>query len=171
VTSAGQLLRDARTRAGLSQTDLARSAGVAQSVVSDYERHRREPGLTTLSRLVAATGHTLTLDVVPGEHPVRGLPDTRLGRRLRRHRRRVLALASAHGATNVRVFGSVARGEDGPASDVDLLVDLAPGTGLLALIGLARELGDLLGTSVDVVPADSLKPARRASILQDAVAL
>ena len=58
---AGALLRKARTRAGLSQSDLARRAGVPQSVVSEYEAGKREPALPTLARLVAGTGHQLTL--------------------------------------------------------------------------------------------------------------
>ena len=65
------------------------------------------------------------------------------------------------GPTTFRVFGSVARGEDTEASDVDLLVDLDQGVGLLDLIGLARELGELLGVDVDVVPADMLSPNAR----------
>jgi uncharacterized protein len=63
--SAGALLRDARTRAGLSQTELARLAGVAQSVVSAYESGRRQPSLSTLARLVAATGSELEITLVP----------------------------------------------------------------------------------------------------------
>lgn len=107
----------------------------------------------------------------PVERAPRTLPDTTLGRRLQAQRQQVIAHASARGASAVRVFGSVARGEDGPDSDMDLLVDLAPGTSLLDLIRLGRELSDLLGTRVDVVPADSLKPTRRDAILADAIAL
>ena len=125
---AGAVLRSARLRAHLSQTDLARRANVAQSVVSAYESSRREPAFSTLARLVAATGHRLVVELEPDGRSRPGLPDTPLGRRLRRSRTAVLAAARRHGASNVRVFGSVARGEDGPDSDVDLVVDLAPGT-------------------------------------------
>ena len=55
------MLSEARTRAGLSQTELARRAGVAQSVISEYEAGRRQPALPTLSRLISATGHELTM--------------------------------------------------------------------------------------------------------------
>jgi len=88
-----------------------------------------------------------------------GLPDTPLGRRLRRHRTAVLQTAQQHGATNLRVFGSVARGQDTDESDIDLMVDLAPGTGLVSLAALERELADVLNAQVDVVPADSLRPS------------
>lgn len=168
---AGDLLRDARTRARLSQTDLARRSGVAQSVISAYESGRREPGLETLRRLVRTTGHELELDIVPVPGRQLGLPDTPLGRRLRRRRRAITATAANRGAHNVRAFGSVARGEDTAASDVDLLVDLDQGVGVVALTALKRELTELLGVDVDVVPADTLKPRIRAQVLGEAVPL
>lgn len=165
------MIRDARLRGRLSQTDLARRAGVAQSVISAYESDRREPGMAMLSKLIEATGHQLTLHVEPLPGRRLGLPDTPLGRRLRRHRRAVTDVAERRGARNVRVFGSVARGEDREGSDIDLLVDLDDGIGLVALAGLARELTDLLGVSVDVVPADTLKRAIRGEVLAEAVPL
>ncbi len=167
----GQLLRDARRRARLSQTDLARRAGVAQSVISAYESDRREPGMAMLTKLIEATGHQLTLNVEPVPGRRLGLPDTPLGRRLRRHRRAVIDLAERRGLRNVRVFGSVARGEDREGSDIDLLVDVDEGVGLVAIAGLARELTELLGVPVDVVPADSLKRTLRAYVLAEAVPL
>lgn len=165
------MLREARRRARLSQTDLARRAGVAQSVISAYESDRREPGLAMLSKLIEATGHQLTINLEPLPGRRLGLPDTPLGRRLRRHRRAVAALAERRGVRNVRVFGSVARGEDRDGSDIDLLVDVDDGVGLVAIAGLARELADLLGVPVDVVPADSLKRAVRADVLAEALPL
>jgi predicted nucleotidyltransferase len=155
----------------LSQTDLARRANVAQSVVSAYESSRREPAFSTLARLVAATGHRLVVELEPDGRSRPGLPDTPLGRRLRRSRTAVLAAARRHGASNVRVFGSVARGEDGPDSDVDLVVDLAPGTGLVGWSKLERELAQVLGTSVDVAPSDSLRPVVRDAIDAEAIPL
>lgn len=135
TASEGLLLREARKRSGLSQSELARRAGVAQSVVSAYESGKRQPALATLSRLIAATGHQLTITLERSDPAVRGLPDTPLGRRIRKHRRALLAAAAKAGGSNLRMFGSVARGEDGPDSDVDLLVDLPQGTGLFALQG------------------------------------
>lgn len=81
----------------------------------------------------------------------------------------VLAVADRHGARNLRVFGSVARGDDHPTSDVDLLVDLDDGVSLVGLAGLQNELADLLGVSVDVVPASMLKPRLRDRVLNEAV--
>ena len=169
--SSGALIREARQRAGLSQTELARRAAVAQSVISAYETDRREPGLAMLTKLVEAAGHDLVVDVRPSVTLRRGLPDTPLGRRLRRHRRAVIDCAARRGASNVRVFGSVARGEDSDQSDVDLLVDLSSDVGLVALSGLAREIGEIIGADVDVVPADSLKPAVRERALAEAIPL
>src|SRR4051812_678947 len=138
-STAGAMIRDARRRARLSQTDLARRAGVAQSVISAYESDRREPGLAMLSKLIEATGHQVTINLEPLPGRRLGLPDTPLGRRLRRHRRAVTNLAERRGLRNVRVFGSVARGEDRDGSDIDLLVDVDYGVGLVAIAGLARE--------------------------------
>lgn len=73
----------------------------------------------------------------------------------------------------MRVFGSVARRDDGPESDIDFLVDLDldAGVGLIKLAGLERELSTLLARPVDVVPADGLKPRVRAAAERDMVQL
>ncbi|MCU1499867.1 MAG: transcriptional regulator, family [Acidimicrobiales bacterium] len=158
-------------KSGMSQAELAAHAGVSQPVISAYERGRREPSMTMLAKLVEATGHDLRVEAVPRAVPVRGLPDTPMGRRLRRHRRTVKEVALRRGATNVRVFGSVARGDDSDTSDIDLLVDLAPTVGLFGLAGLQRELEELLGRSVDIVPAAGLKAGIAPEVLADAIAL
>lgn len=144
---------------------------MAQSVISAYESGKREPSVPMLARLIAATGHELVLDVAPASAPERGLPDTPLGRRLRQRRKAINEAAAKRRAGNVRVFGSVARGDNTATSDVDLLVDLDAGVGLLDLIGLERELSDLLGVDVDVVPAETLKPRIRERVLREAVPL
>jgi predicted nucleotidyltransferase/DNA-binding XRE family transcriptional regulator len=169
--NSADLLRAARQRARLSQTDLARRAGIAQSVISVYESGRREPSLPTLTRLIEATGHQLAIDVVAVPERALGLPDSPLARRLRQRRKAIIRAAEGRRAHNVRVFGSVARGEDVESSDVDLLVDLGEGVGLLDLIGLERELAELLGVDVDVVPADSLKARIRERVEREAVPL
>ena len=169
--SPGSLLREARTRSNLSQTDLARRAHVAQSVVSAYESGRREPAFGMLERLIAATGHRLDVRLEPSADARPGLPDTPLGRRLRQRRRQLLAAAAKYGATNVRVFGSVARGEDTPDSDIDILVDLSPRSSLITLGRLEREIRDVLGVPVDVVPAEGLRPAVRAEAEKEAILL
>jgi predicted nucleotidyltransferase len=80
-------------------------------------------------------------------------------------------MAASHGLTNLRVFGSVVRGLEGPNSDIDLLVDVAPGVGLLELGRCQAELESLLGARIDLVPASDLKPAVRAEALCEAKAL
>ena len=94
-----------------------------------------------------------------------------VGRRVRRHRHDLIAAAAAHGVQNLRVFGSVARGEDRPGSDVDLLADLPPGLSLFGLGRLEAELEGILGTRVDLIPAGDLKPGVRARVERDLIAL
>jgi len=171
VDVSARLLRKARTQAGLSQAELARRAAVPQSVISEYEASKREPSLPTLSKLISATGHRVTLNLERTDDAVRGLPDTPLGRRLRQHRRALLTAVAAAGAGNLRVFGSVARGQDGPSSDVDLLVDVPEGTGLFALLELEGALERILKVKVDLAPESSLKPRVRAEALADAIPL
>jgi uncharacterized protein len=168
---AAAVLREARARSGLSQAELARRAGVAQPVISAYETGRREPSVSMLTKLVAASGHDLSIGLAPRAHSPRELPDSPMGRHLRRRRRAILAAAERRGASNVRIFGSVARGEDGDRSDVDVLVDLADDVGLVGLIGLERELSEILRRDVDVVPARGLKPAIAERVLAEAVLL
>jgi predicted nucleotidyltransferase/DNA-binding XRE family transcriptional regulator len=171
VESAGRLLREARRRAGLSQVELGRRAGVTQSVISAYESGRREPSVPVLLRLIGATGHSLEATLVPEPGP-RAVPLSGvLGRRVHRLRHDIERIASAHGVANVRVFGSVARGVERPDSDIDLLVDLPQGAGLFALGRLRSELEQILGAAVDVVPSDGVKDDVRALIEPDLVAL
>lgn len=91
--------------------------------------------------------------------------------RLRARRKEILTCAAEHGARNVRVFGSVARGEPEAASDVDLLVQMEPGRNLLDLVGLWQDLEDLLGTHVDVLSEGGVSPHLRERIYADAVVL
>lgn len=150
--------------AGLTQAELARRAGITQSVVSAYESGRREPALSTLTRLVEATGASLRVLVEPAPLTARGLA-------VRHNRRRIREVATRHGASNVRLFGSTARGEDGPDSDIDLLVHLDRPVGLLGLARLQHDLEEILGAPVDLVPDDGLKPDVRAAVDRDAVPL
>lgn len=80
-------------------------------------------------------------------------------------------IAAAHGAGNVRVFGSVGRGEQDASSDLDLLVDMAEGRSLFDLIALSNDLEESLGVDVDVVTEASLSPYMRDRVLDEAVAL
>jgi uncharacterized protein len=145
----GALIRDSRKTAGLTQAALSKRASTTQPAISQYESGLLVPDLETASRLLAATGQELVVVVRP----------------LRSARARVLAAstaikqsASKHGLSGVRLFGSVARGEDHPGSDIDLLVDPTPETGLFDLFAFASDVEELLGGNirVDVSSARSI---------------
>lgn len=87
---------------------------------------------------------------------------------LKEKRQAVMDLASKHGARDVRIFGSVARGESGAGSDLDLLVKMEEGRSLLDLSALTLDLQDLLGLKVDVVSEDGLYWLLRRKILREA---
>jgi predicted nucleotidyltransferase/DNA-binding XRE family transcriptional regulator len=162
-------MRDARRRAGLTQTELARRAGISQSVVSAYESDHRQPALSTLAVLIEATGFDLDIRVTKRKN-LSGLTGP-IGRRVRRRRQDLVTVAARHGITNLRLFGSVARGEDRPDSDVDLAADIPADLGVLGLGRVTDELERILGTHVDLVPADGLKPDVAARVEQDAIRL
>ena len=87
---------------------------------------------------------------------------------LKTRRREILEIAARHGAVNVRVFGSVARGDNRPDSDIDFLVNLESGRSLLDLARLLRELNALLGHPVDVVTEAGLRPRIKSQVLREA---
>ena len=88
---------------------------------------------------------------------------------LRARRTDILRLAAKHGATDVRVFGSVARQEADDASDIDFLVRMVPGRSLFDLGALLVDLEELLGRPVDVVTERGLRARIRENVLRDAV--
>lgn len=90
---------------------------------------------------------------------------------IRERRTDILRVARAHGATRVQLFGSAARGEARPDSDIDLLVDLEPGRSLLDLVAIKQDLEDLLGREVDVVTEAAVSPYFREQVLHEAVSL
>jgi len=90
---------------------------------------------------------------------------------LKAHRRTILELANRHGARNVRVFGSIVRGDARSNSDIDLLVEIEPGRTLLDLIALEQDLEELLGLPVDVLTDGGLSPYLQQRILAEAAAL
>lgn len=143
-------IRAERRAAGLSQSQLARAAGVLQPNLSAYENGRRVPSPEVLERIKRA------LAVRPSV-------------RVAQHRDLIRALVTEHHALAPRVFGSVARGDDEPGSDVDLLVDFTDEASLLDEVGLRLALADLLRVEVDVVAADSLSGRIRERVLREAV--
>lgn len=162
--SAAEILTRARLGAGLTQAQLAERAGVTQSVVSAYERGRREPALSTLRRLVDAADARLVIDVSPVQLR------TQLGH-VRSRRIELVAALGALGARDVRVFGSTARGDEHAGSDVDLLVRLDGDAGIFDLLKMRDTAERILGLPVDIVPESGLKAAVAADVLREAVPL
>ena len=88
---------------------------------------------------------------------------------LRTYREQIRSVVLAHRATNVRVFGSVARGEDTDTSDLDLLIDRTPETSLMDIGAIRFELKTLLGINVDVLTPNSLPDKFREQVLQESI--
>jgi uncharacterized protein len=160
------LLRSARQEAGLTQRELAHRAGTSQPTLARYERGQAVPGFPTLERLLAAAGKRLHLTVedLDGAHtaPIWQLLDS--------HRSAVRRILREHGVRRALVFGSVARGEDTAASDLDLLVELHRPT-YVRLAALREELQEELGIPVDVTVTALLDDDVRRAVEEEAVAL
>ncbi|WP_353510419.1 helix-turn-helix domain-containing protein [Intrasporangium sp.] len=167
-SNAADLVRAARARAGLSQAVLGERAGVAQSVVSAYESGAREPSLAMLRKLVSAAG--MELDISVRRPRKRRFPGP-VGRKVDANREALLEILERHRVGDPRVFGSVARGDDRVDSDLDLLVDLPGGVGLLSLGSIEAELEGVLGSRVDLIPARDLKQRVRETIESELVPL
>lgn len=143
-------IRVERRAVGLSQSQLARAAGVPQPNLSAYENGRRVPSPEVLERINRA------LKVRPST-------------RVQQNRDSIRAIVAEHHAVAPRIFGSVARGDDEPGSDVDLLVEFTDEASLLDEIGLRLALADLLRVEVDVIASDSLRGTMRERVLREAV--
>jgi len=145
VTRISEVLRSAR-----------HEAGVVSPSVSTLERVLHAAGL----RLEIGTSPTTTSDL-SGDRAAK----------LRHHRADIMRLARDAGAGNVRVFGSVARGEDDATSDIDLVVDFDIAKGLMPIVALKQQLEELLGERVDLAPMALLKPAIAARAQAEGVPL
>jgi uncharacterized protein len=95
----------------------------------------------------------------------------RVEQQLHNRRLEILRLAAQYGARNIRIFGSVARGEADEHSDVDFLVEMEPGRSLFDMGGLLMDLRELLGREVDVVTERGLKERIRDRVLREAIPL
>lgn len=98
-------------------------------------------------------------------------PMSARGRAVSAKRSEILRIAREAGFTDVRIFGSVARGEDGPASDVDLLMTAPPGVSLLDLARLERSLSEVVGEKVEIVPDSGLRSSVRQAAIAQAIPL
>lgn len=145
----GTLLRRRREAAGLSQRSLAKLSGVHQPVISLIESGAREASPSVRAALASA----LAL------RPSKVVP---------RLRERALEIITRRGGSDVRIFGSIARGTDHPGSDIDLIVRLEPGRDIVDLLALEEELSDLFTFDVDVIADDStgavIERARREAV-------
>lgn len=130
--TAAELVRAARTRAALSQRELAARSGVRQPNIAAIEAGRSQPTTSTLGKLLKAAmvRPSLTLE---------------------RHRAEVRQAIERAGGRDARVIGSVARGSDSETSDLDLLVDFGDHASIWTVAALVEELRQLLGNDVDIV--------------------
>ncbi len=103
------------------------------------------------------------------QHPIRQITMTGLDQIRTKWKADILRLAQKHGARNIRVFGSVARGESSAASDLDLLIDMEEGRSLFDLIDFKQALEHLLVCKVDVVTDGGLHPLLRDDIYRDSM--
>lgn len=145
-------IRVERLSAGLTQSHLAAAANVSQPNLSAYENGRRTPSPAVLDRIRCA---------------LQGRPSAKV----HQHRDAIRRIVAEHHAHDPRIFGSIARGDDSAASDVDLLVDFDDDASLLDEVGLRLALSDLLRVEVDIVASDALRGKIRQRILSEAIAL
>jgi len=147
----------------------------------------RSPTYGSLAEVAKLIGNvdafvgTMTKADVPGRRYDGGMTDVAAparkplsgptGQRVAARRGELLEVLRRHGVTNPEIFGSAARGDDREDSDVDLLVDFAPGTDIIDIIGIKRELEDVLGVPVDLVPRSGLKERVRSRAARDLLPL
>jgi uncharacterized protein len=149
----------------ITTSELASELGLHSSTVRALAARGRIP-----SRPTPGGHHRFDLDEVRQALGASGLPDALSLGALRERRQEIRRLARRHGARNVRVVGSVARGEQEAGSDVDLLVDMDPGRTLFDVAALHDDLEELLGRPVDVITSGAVR-GRLTQLADDAVAL
>ncbi len=147
----------------MSARDLAAASGVSASTVTRIERGEVNPTVAMLERLLEASGHHVDILVTP--RPTR---PTLAG--LRAHRKAIIGVVETFGGSNVRVFGSVARGDAHDDSDIDLLIDVPAGTGLITVERIAEAIEKVVRWRVDLVTSGAAH-GRMAHIIDDAITL
>ncbi len=160
-----EVVKNARNDTGLSVRKFAEKAGVSPSTLSRIENRKLEPTMPMLEKLLeVASQHIVLADSDPsaGTTPTMDL--------IRDYRQPMLDLAAKYGVTDLRVFGSVGRGDATSDSDVDLLVRALPGVGLFSVEEFRFQVEALLGHPVDVV-TDGAIADELVHISQDAVAI
>ena len=121
--------------------------------------------------LIEATGLDFIIRVPTNTYRHPTLPDSAQTQSLVKHRQQILDLVAQYHASNVRIFGSVARGEARPDSDIDILVDFGPNTGLFSIVALQESLSKLLHFPIDLGDPKSLKPHVQPSVAKDQLSL
>lgn len=152
IEKAAELIRLARQDIGMSQSDLARAAGIQQPTIAAYESGRMMPGAESLERLLAATRMRPSIPLSVYADSIRGA-------------------AARFNLTNIRVFGSAVRGEDDEHSDIDLLVTLEPEASLFDLGGFAHAVEGITGFAVDLLTDEQIDDEHCAHVREQAVPL
>ncbi len=161
ITRTLRQITAAAAEKGLTRRELAQRAGVRPETVSRIAT-RGTCDFATLERLANAAG--LHLGLIRDEPAGGNARDEVLGKA-----GLIRTLAAAHGVRKLELFGSAARGEETPASDLDFMVELEPGRSLLDLIGLGEDLQSALGRKVEAVSKAGMKPRVLAQARKDAL--
>ena len=161
----GRRVAEARRERNLTQAALAATVGLDRTALSKIESGRRGIGSLELATIARALGRPLDSFLSEAAGPSDPLAE------LQQRRDAVLRIARQHGGRSVRVFGSVARGDARSDSDVDLLIEMEPGSSLFDQAAMLAELRELLGRDVDVVTPEGLRPRIRDRVLREAVSL
>lgn len=185
----GGVLREFRARKGLTQRQLASVLGVDQKYVVEFERGKDTKSLDRLFATLQELGLNLVIEEESaGQHPAAAIPsETTAGiedahtpdsHRLRSlvdaHRAELEEAMVEYGAADLRLFGSVARGDAGPNSDVDFIVDLTPikrMSTLLQAAALNERFREILGVDVDLCAPQLTRDGIPTVALEDAIAI
>lgn len=162
------LIARARRESGLTQSAFASRAGTSQPAIARYEAGLASPSIDTLARILKAGGLELVLRV--NATRVVNLSSKR-AKKIRENRGEINRLMKLAGASHVRIFGSVVRGEDRQSSDIDFLVEFDTSQGLVPLMKLKTQLSALLKEKVDVAPVSILKKSVLEEALKEAIPL
>lgn len=164
-TQVGRRVAEARRSAKVSQASLAASVSLDRSAISKIESGSRSLSSLELAHIARTLERPIEWFV--SEQTSKG--DAVLA--VRRNRKAILRIARKYGGGSVSVFGSVARKDPGPDSDIDFLIEMEPGHGLFEQTAMLLDLEELLGRPVDVVTPEGLRERMRERVLREAVPL
>ena len=162
------ILINARKSSLLTQAQVAARAGTTQSAIARYEKGTLSPSIHTLQRLLKANGFDLVIDVKPARKIA---SRSALYKKIQANRGEIRKILHSAGAENIRLFGSVARGDDNDLSDVDILVSKPDKQNVLEIYKQHKKLSRLLGVRVDIGIEHLLISEVRKSALRDAIPL